>query len=166
MPNYYTEAGNKAAQKYKKKNIEQIGISFQRGQGTKEAFQTQAEKRGVSVNKYVIDMMRADADGRVIVMPEIGKREADLIMQVIGQKAPQAFKASIIIDEMDEIMLKAVKETADSGGMMPEQLVSMILSSMSSGTAAGIAQILLLCLEANGADRDVLHMFFGNYGSV
>ena len=44
MPKYYKETLNKASQRYKKKNTEQINISFQSGQGIKEMFRDQADQ--------------------------------------------------------------------------------------------------------------------------
>ena len=38
-------------------------------------FQEQAEKSGLSVNRYVIELVRADAEGRLIHLPE--KRKED-----------------------------------------------------------------------------------------
>ena len=149
MAKYYSEAVNRAAKKYKSKNIEQIGISFQRGQGIKESFQMQAEKKGVSVNKYVIDLVRADADGRVIV-----------------QTAPSKSDASGIMEKMDEATREAVKMTAAAGDMSPEALISMIISSLSSNAAVGIARLLFCCLEANGADHEMLCAVFGDEGDV
>ena len=70
MPKYYNEESNKASLRYKKKNTEQINISFQSGQGIKEMFRDQAEKSGMSVNRYVIELVRADAEGRLIHRPE------------------------------------------------------------------------------------------------
>jgi predicted HicB family RNase H-like nuclease len=70
MPKYYNEESNKASLRYKKKNTEQINISFQSGQGIREMFREQAEKNGMSVNKYVIELVRADAEGRLIYKPE------------------------------------------------------------------------------------------------
>lgn len=70
MPKYYKETLNKASQRYKKKNTEQINISFQSGQGIKEMFRDQAEKSGMSVNRYVIELVKADAEGRLIHRPE------------------------------------------------------------------------------------------------
>lgn len=166
MAKYYSEAVNRAAKKYKSKNIEQIGISFQRGQGIKESFQMQAEKKGVSVNKYVIDLIRADADGRVIVLPAIEKEDVSLIMQVIGQTAPSKSDASGIMEKMDEATREAVKMTAAAGGMSPEALISMIISSLSSNAAVGIARLLFCCLEANGADHEMLCAVFGDEGDV
>ena len=75
MAKYYKETMNKASLRYKKKNTEQINISFQTGQGIKEMFQVQAEKSGLSVNRYVIELVRADAEGRLIHLPE--KRKED-----------------------------------------------------------------------------------------
>ena len=75
MPKYYNKESNKATLRYKKKNTEQINISFQSGQGIKEMFQEQAEKSGMSVNKYVIELVRADAEGRLIRRPEKRKEE-------------------------------------------------------------------------------------------
>ena len=72
MPKYYNKESNKATLRYKKKNTEQINISFQSGQGIKEMFQEQAEKSGMSVNKYVIELVRADAEGRLIHRPKPG----------------------------------------------------------------------------------------------
>ena len=63
---------NKASLRYKKKNTEQINISFQSGQGIKEMFRDQAEKSGMSVNRYVIELVRADAEGRLIHRPKPG----------------------------------------------------------------------------------------------
>lgn len=73
MPKYYNKESNKATLRYKKKNTEQINISFQSGQGIKEMFQEQAEKSGMSVNKYVIELVRADAEGRLLRRPDPGK---------------------------------------------------------------------------------------------
>ena len=70
MPKYYNKESNKATLRYKKKNTEQINISFQSGQGIKEMFQEQAEKSGMSVNKYVIELVRADAEGRLLRRPD------------------------------------------------------------------------------------------------
>ena len=70
MPKYYNKESNKATLRYKKKNTEQINISFQSGQGIKEMFRDQAEKSGMSVNKYVIELVRADAEGRLIRRPK------------------------------------------------------------------------------------------------
>ena len=70
MPKYYNKESNKATLRYKKKNTEQINIRFQSGQGIKEMFQEQAEKSGMSVNKYVIELVRADAEGRLIRRPK------------------------------------------------------------------------------------------------
>ena len=70
MPKYYNKESNKATLRYKKKNTEQISISFQSGQGIKEMFQEQAEKSGMSVNKYVIELVRADAEGRLLRRPK------------------------------------------------------------------------------------------------
>ena len=70
MAKYYKETMNKASLRYKKKNTEQINISFQSGQGIKEMFREQAEKSGMSVNKYVIELVRADAEGRLIRRPK------------------------------------------------------------------------------------------------
>ena len=70
MPKYYKETMNKASLRYKKKNTEQINISFQSGQGIKEMFRDQAEKSGMSVNRYVIELVRADAEGRLIHRPD------------------------------------------------------------------------------------------------
>ena len=70
MPKYYNKESNKATLRYKKKNTEQINISFQSGQGINEMFQEQAEKSGMSVNKYVIELVRADAEGRLIRRPK------------------------------------------------------------------------------------------------
>ncbi len=70
MPKYYNKESNKATLRYKKKNTEQINISFQSGQGIKEMFQEQAKKSGMSVNKYVIELVRADAEGRLIRRPK------------------------------------------------------------------------------------------------
>ena len=72
MAKYYKETMNKASLRYKKKNTEQINISFQTGQGIKEMFQ---EQSGLSVNRYVIELVRADAEGRLIHLPE--KRKED-----------------------------------------------------------------------------------------
>ena len=72
MPKYYKETMNKASLRYKKKNTEQINISFQSGQGIKEMFRDQAEKSGMSVNRYVIELVRADAEGRLIHRPKPG----------------------------------------------------------------------------------------------
>ena len=33
-------------------------------------FREQAEKNGMSVNKYVIELVRADAEGRLVYKPE------------------------------------------------------------------------------------------------
>ena len=73
MAKYYRETTNKASWRYKKKNTEQINISFQSGQGIKEMFREQAEKSGMSVNKYVIELVRADAEGRLIHRPDLRK---------------------------------------------------------------------------------------------
>ena len=70
MPKYYKKESNEATLRYKKKNTEQINISFQSGQGIKEMFREQAEKSGMSVNKYVIELVRADAEGRLIRRPK------------------------------------------------------------------------------------------------
>jgi hypothetical protein len=35
-------------------------------------FQEQAEKSGMSVNKYVIELVRADAEGRLLRRPKPG----------------------------------------------------------------------------------------------
>ena len=70
MAKYYKETMNKASLRYKKKNTEQINISFQSGQGIKEMFRDQAEKSGMSVNRYVIELVRADAEGRLIHRPD------------------------------------------------------------------------------------------------
>ena len=70
MAKYYKETMNKASLRYKKKNTEQINISFQSGQGIREMFREQAEKNGMSVNKYVIELVRADAEGRLIHRPD------------------------------------------------------------------------------------------------
>ena len=70
MAKYYKETMNKASLRYKKKNTEQINISFQSGQGIKEMFRDQAEKSGMSVNRYVIELVRADAEGRLIHRPK------------------------------------------------------------------------------------------------
>ena len=72
MAKYYRETTNKASMRYKKKNTEQINISFQSGQGIKEMFREQAEKSGMSVNKYVIELVRADAEGRLMRRPKPG----------------------------------------------------------------------------------------------
>lgn len=72
MAKYYKETMNKASLRYKKKNTEQINISFQSGQGIKEMFRDQAEKSGMSVNRYVIELVRADAEGRLIHRPKPG----------------------------------------------------------------------------------------------
>ncbi len=166
MAKYYNESVNRAAKKYKSKNIEQIGISFQRGQGIKESFQMQAEKRGASVNKYVIDLVKADADGRVIVLPKIGKDDVSLIMRVIGQTKPPVAYVPDIMEKMDDATCEAVRVTAAAGGMTSEVLISTIISSLSSDAAEGIAQMLFCCLVANGADHDMLRRIFRDNGSV
>ncbi len=55
----YSEARNRATQKYVKANYERITLTCKKGK--KEQYKRQAEHAGKSLNSYIIDLLEADA---------------------------------------------------------------------------------------------------------
>ena len=54
----YTQAQNKATQKYIAKNYDRITLRVKKGE--RERYMKQAEDHGKSFNQYVIDLLEAD----------------------------------------------------------------------------------------------------------
>lgn len=54
----YTEAQKKAIQKYRKEKTESIVIYVQHGE--REKIKSHAEKRGMSMNQYILDLIQKD----------------------------------------------------------------------------------------------------------
>lgn len=55
----YSEARNRATQKYVKANYERIALTCKKGK--KDQYKQQAEHAGKSLNSYIIDLLEADA---------------------------------------------------------------------------------------------------------
>ena len=56
----YSEAQNKATQKYKAKAYERIEVTVKKGQ--KGDFQAQAQKHSMSLNAYIIALLEKDKE--------------------------------------------------------------------------------------------------------
>lgn len=54
----YTQAQNKATQKYSEKAYDQIKIVVPKG--TRDKYKQQAESRGMSLNSYIISLLEKD----------------------------------------------------------------------------------------------------------
>lgn len=156
MSKYYTEAVNRAAKKYKAKNIGQVSISFQKGQGIKESFQSQAEKNGVSVNRYVLDLVRADSEGRVFVVPQISAEDVPEVMKSFRQEDEILPVAGAVLSSFSKDTRDAVEKTAGYGAMSPERLLSLVGAMYDNDLTRGTAELLIRCIEENGADRPEL----------
>lgn len=60
MSSKYTEAQNKATQKYIKKAYDSITIRTQKG--TKERWKSEATKNGKSLNQFIVDSVESKID--------------------------------------------------------------------------------------------------------
>ena len=58
MANKYTEAQNKATQKYIKNNYDQISIRIPKGK--REIYKAHAEAQGKSLNQLIVDLLDKD----------------------------------------------------------------------------------------------------------
>lgn len=67
-PKYYNESRNKAAQRYAKEHMEQIGLRVVKGD--RERLQATAEAAGMSVRKYIITAVNEKAGSDVLTCPE------------------------------------------------------------------------------------------------
>lgn len=67
-PKYYNESRNKAAQRYAKEHMEQIGLRVVKGD--RERLQAVAEGAGLSVRKYIITAVNEKAGREVLTCPE------------------------------------------------------------------------------------------------
>ena len=54
----YNETYKKATMKYKKNNLERIALDVPKGK--KELYRTYAEKRGLSLTAYIVQLIEAD----------------------------------------------------------------------------------------------------------
>ena len=57
----YSEAQKRATLKYKAKTYEQVSLQLKKGK--KEIYRAQAEKRGMSLNAYIISLIEKDMEG-------------------------------------------------------------------------------------------------------
>lgn len=57
----YSEAQKRATLKYKAKTYEQVSLQLKKGK--KEIYKAQAEKRGMSLNAYIISLIEKDMEG-------------------------------------------------------------------------------------------------------
>lgn len=55
----YTEAQKKATLKYRKENYSRISLDLKKEK--KEKYKAQAERRGMTLNAYIISLLEADA---------------------------------------------------------------------------------------------------------
>lgn len=67
-PKYYNESRNKAAQRYAKEHMEQIGLRVVKGD--RERLQAVAIEAGCSVRKYIICAVNEKAGREVLTMPD------------------------------------------------------------------------------------------------
>lgn len=54
----YTQAGNKASQKYKKENLEEVRFWVQKGK--KDEYKAKAEAKGMSLTAYIVSLIEQD----------------------------------------------------------------------------------------------------------
>ena len=59
---YYTQAQNKATQKYNKKAYDDFKLRTKKGR--KSLYMAEAERQGICFNSYVIDLIEKDIKGR------------------------------------------------------------------------------------------------------
>lgn len=57
----YTEAQNKATQKYIKDNYEPVTVRFPKG--LRDKYKAHAESKGTSLNKLIIELLDKDMEG-------------------------------------------------------------------------------------------------------
>ena len=67
-PKYYNQSRNKAAQKYAKEKMEQIGLRVMKGD--RERLQAVADEEGCSVRKYIILAVNEKAGRTVLTEPD------------------------------------------------------------------------------------------------
>jgi len=67
-PKYYNQSRNKAAQKYAREKMEQIGLRVMKGD--RERLQSVADEAGCSVRKYIILAVNEKAGRTVLTEPE------------------------------------------------------------------------------------------------
>ena len=152
-PKYYNERSKQSSLRYRLKNVDQINLT---GKGIKALFREQAEKRGVAVNRYLINMARADAEGNIVVISPVDQEQVPDVVRAIGGTAVTYGDAQKILDNMDPETRRIVRSTADGGGMTEQSFVTVLASALSHKAAAGNAEMLFRCLEANGADRNTV----------
>lgn len=56
----YTQAGNKASQKYRKENRDRINLDVAKGK--KEEFKAKAARKGMSLNAYIVHLIENDEE--------------------------------------------------------------------------------------------------------
>ena len=61
MPRKYSEAQNKATQKYIKKAYDTITVRVPKGM--REVYNAHAEKRNTSLTKLIVDLLNKDLEG-------------------------------------------------------------------------------------------------------
>ena len=71
-PKYYSEAHNKATQRYHKKNYDQVRFYVHKGE--KDALKEEARRAGQSLAQYAIQAINERA-GRQLLTPFAGEQE-------------------------------------------------------------------------------------------
>lgn len=59
----YSKAQMEATNKYRAKSYDQINVTVKKGM--KEEYKAQAEKKGMSLNAYIVSLIEKDMEGEV-----------------------------------------------------------------------------------------------------
>lgn len=71
---YYSQAQNKATQKYQAENLEQVRFWVRKGE--RAIIQEEAELQGMSLAQYMIQAVNSHA-GRELITPSDGKKKTE-----------------------------------------------------------------------------------------
>lgn len=147
-----SEHAMKATNRYKKNNITQVNISFQKSSGYKEQFKEQAALHGVSINRYVLDMLEQDAAGNLVIIPEVTEGDLPGIMTALNGKKEIRPAVKAVLQSLSDETTAALSTISSSPDKEPGKLIEKIISLGTNEYTLGIAKLLLKCIGAAGGD--------------
>ena len=164
-PRYYSETVKQAVKKYKNtSDFQQVNIS---GRGVKDLFRAQAYKYGgpdMPVNRYVVDLVKDDSDGNLLRIPLVREEDVPAVMKVLSGEGIAFDDAEMALGKLDAATGEAFRTTASAGSMTANELMSLLMSAASSEFSFALAEVLLRCLEACGADRRLVEEVIAAHG--
>lgn len=163
-PTYYKDTVRRAVKRYKSSSdFQQVNIS---GVGIRDLLKAQAERYGgpdMPVNRYVVDLVKDDANGNVLRIPLFRKEDVTLAMRALSGEDVSSDDAGRVLEKLDTATKEAFSTAAAAGTMTANKLMSLLISASSNEFTFALAEVLLRCLEACGADRQLVENVIADF---